>query len=139
MKVTKLIREYVTAKVEEVYSQKKSPYAEQAQKDREALKDLTNELLEMQKTRIQQFILEHELFEKSWTGTPKPYSISTHVPSFGYVHTQAMIDDENWQNELKAQKLARTREIMVALELGANRTELNEMIAALLKEGDTDA
>ena len=139
MKVTKLIREYVTAKVEEAYSLKRCPYTEQADKDREALKALTDELLAMQEERIQQFCLEHELLEDRWSGGFAPYKIVAQVPSFYHVNTRAMIDEKEWKTELKAQKLAKTREIMVALELGANRNELNEMIAALLKEGDTDA
>jgi hypothetical protein len=45
-----------------------------------------------------------------------------------------MVDERTWNEENKKAKNAKIREIMLALELGANRQELNDMINKLLED-----
>ena len=134
MKVTKLIREYVEEQVSNVYNAKVNPYSEQAKIDRQKFKDFTKELANQQKEAIEKFLSENEVFEDDWRGFRRKTYASTNVPCFDYCKTQAIIDEENWKKENTRQKNAKIREIMLSLELGANRQELNEMIAKLLEE-----
>jgi hypothetical protein len=133
MKVTKLIREYVTDEVSKVYDAKVNPYSEQAKIDRETLTTFTEYLRTQQRESIKEFIADKALFEEGWKGL-RPYEISLSVPSFYYVKTQAMIDEKKWNEENNHAKNVKIRDIILSLELGANRQELNDMLAELLKE-----
>lgn len=135
MKVTKLIREYVEEQVSKVYDSKENPYSKQAELDKQMLEDFQNELRTKQREAIEKFSSENELFDKSWDGF-KPYKISTTVPSFYYCFTHAMIDEIKWNEENQRVKKSKIREIILALELGANRQELNDMIAKLLEDAN---
>lgn len=134
MKVTKLIREYITEEVSKVYNAKVNPYSEQAEIDRQKLKDFTAELSAQQKEAIEKFISENELFEDDWRGFRRKTTASTNVPCFDYCKTQAIIDEKKWNEENQRAKNAKIRDIVLSLELGANRQELNDMIAALINE-----
>lgn len=133
MKVTKLIREYVTDEVGKVYNSKVNPYSEQAEIDRQKLKALTEELRTQQKESIEKFLSENEVFENGWGGV-KRYEIQTSVPIFSYLYTKAMLDEKNWKEDNKKAKDSKVRDIILSLELGANRQELNEMIAKLMED-----
>lgn len=133
MKVTKLIREYVEEQVAKVYDAKVNPYSEQAESDRQMLKAFEEKLRTQQREAIEKFISENELFEDCWGGL-KPKTVSTTVPGFTYTLTRAIIDEKKWKEENKKAKNAKVREIILTLELGANRQELNDMIAKLMEE-----
>lgn len=133
MKVTKLIREYVEEQVAAAYNSKENPYAAQAAMDKQMLEAFTQELHDQQKEAIEKFIAEHEIFEDGWRGNRQITTASTNVPSFTWYVTQAMIDEKKWKDENSRQKRDKIREILLALELGANRKELEEMIAKLLE------
>lgn len=134
MKVTKLIREYVEEQVSKVYNAKENPYSEQATLDRQKLKDFTHELHEQQKEAIVKFLSENELFEDDWRGFRRKTDASTNVPCFDYCKTQAIMDEKKWKEENERAKKAKIREIMLSLELGANRQELNDMISKLMED-----
>ena len=134
MKVTKLIREYVTDEVSKVYDAKVNPYSEQAEIDKTKIENLKEELKTQQRETIEKFVSENEVFEEGWRGVTNPYTISTNIPSFHYMRTKAMIDEGKWHNENIKAKNAKIRDIILSLELGANRQELNNMLAELLKE-----
>lgn len=134
MKVTKLIREYVEEQVSKVYNAKVNPYSEQAKIDKQKLEAFEDELRKQQRQAIEKFASENELFEEHWHCEIHPYNVSTSIPSFRYCLTQAMIDEKRWNEENNKNKSAKIREIMLALELGANRQELTDMITKLLEE-----
>ena len=133
MKVTKLIREYVTDEVSKVYDAKVNPYSEQAKIDKQMLEAFTEYLRTQQREAIKKFMSENVLFTDGWSGI-RPYEISLSVPSFSYVKTKAMIDEKEWKDENTKAKNAKIRDIILSLELGAHRQELNDMLAQLLKE-----
>lgn len=133
MKVTKLIREYVEEQVSKVYDAKVNPYSEQAELDRKMLEAFEEELKDQQRKAIDKFLSENELFEDHWGGFRRK-EVCTSIPTFSYCLTQTMLDEKRWKEENHKNKRTKIREIMLALELGANRQELNDMIAALLKE-----
>ena len=134
MKITKLIREYVEEQVAKVYDSRKNPYTEQVEQDKQKIKDFEQELEVQQKEALDKFLAENELFEDNWQGISRKTTMCTNTPSVSYYKTRAMLDAKKWQEENSRQKKAKTREIMLALELGANRKELEEMIAKLLEE-----
>lgn len=134
MKVTKLIREYVEEQVSKVYDAKVNPYSEQAELDKKKIEAFKEELKAQQIETITRFMSENELFEEHYRSGFTPFEISTSIPSFYHVKTKAMVDESKWAEENRRNKKAKIRDIILALELGANRQELNDMIAALLKE-----
>ncbi len=138
MKVTKLIREYVEEQVSKVYESKENPYSEQANKDREKIGKLSEELKTQQKATLEKFISENEVYEKSWVNGIIPYKICTQTPSLSSMLTPAIISEKKWNEENIQAKNSKIRDIMVALELGANREELNHMIADLLNSEEDD-
>lgn len=133
MKVTKLIREYVEEQVSKVYDSKVNPYSEQAEIDRKKIKALQEELREQQRETIEKFMSETPLFSSTWTGFI-PIEITTSVPRFYEVYTKVMIDERKWKEENIKAKNSKIRDIILSLELGANRQELNAMIAKLVEE-----
>lgn len=133
MKVTKLIREYVEEQVSIAYDAKVNPYKEQANLDREKIKNFQEELHLQQKELLNNFLSENKLFD-DW-GNHRPITnISTCTPGFHRYYTTAMLNEKQWENENQRLKSAKIREIMINLELGANRQELNDMIAKLMEE-----
>ena len=133
MKVTKLLREYVEEQVGKVYDAKVNPYTKQADNDRQKLKAFEEKLRNQQRKEIDKFLSENKLFVDDWRGL-RPAEVGTSTPSFYGCKTQAMIDEKKWNENTKNAKNAKIREIMVSLELGANRQELTDMIAKLMEE-----
>ena len=131
MKVTKLIREYVEEQVGKVYNAKVNPYSEQAELDRQKLKDFMETIREQQQEFINKFLLENPAIN-TWDN--RPYVKSAETLHFSNWGTQATVNEKKWEQENKRQKDAKIREIMLSLELGANRQELNDMIAKLMEE-----
>lgn len=133
MKVTKLIREYIEEQVSNVYDAKVNPYTEQAKADKEMLTTFQNDLHCQQKKMLDEFMEKNKLF-CDWGNHSPIESISTSVPGIYRYYTKAMLDEELWRKENNRCKHIKIKEIMVNLELGATRQELNEMIAKLLEE-----
>lgn len=135
MKITKLIREYVEEQVSKVYDAKQNPYSEQAALDRQKIEDFKAYLKKQQAETIKQFTLENELYTSNWSGSKvTPYEVHTEIPYFGSTYTKTMLDEIDWNEANIKAKNAKIREIMITLELGANRQELNDMIAKLMEE-----
>ena len=130
MKVTKLIREYVEEQVSKAYKAKENPYSEQAKIDKQKIKDFEKTLNDIAFNAVSEFLLNNEIFS---TYNDEPITASSN-PYFYYWQTKAMMDEKKWNEENTRQKNAKIKEIKLALELGANRQELNDMIAKLLEE-----
>lgn len=131
MKVTKLIREYVEEQVSKVYDAKVNPYTEQAERDREKIHLFENYLREEQQKLIDKFLIECPLFDSY---VHEPTTRKAAAPNLSYDCSQAMLDEVNWKRENVRQKKEKIREIIINLELGANRQELYDMIAKLMEE-----
>lgn len=139
MKVTKFIREYVEEEVSKVFDNRVNPYLEQSLDDSDMINAFKEKLIAQQKKSIEDFMSQVNLFEKDHYGNVNRLKYSTSIPSFYNAKTQAMLNKENWDIENQRAKKAKIREIIIALELGASRKELNEMISKLLEvEGRTD-
>lgn len=130
MKVTKLIREYVEEQVSKVYDAKENPYYEQSKMDAQKIAEFKDTLKDITYKAVEEFLSKNNILN-SWTDKPE---VPSSDPTFHRWKTQAMLDAATWNKENTQQKNAKIREIMLALELGANRQELNDMIAKLLED-----
>lgn len=133
MKVTANIREYIKAEVAKTLDARVNPYAEQAKMDKQKMDDLCKELRDIQKRMVDQFVKDNEVLD-SWRNYSHPFHPEVSTPSFHYARTPAMLKSEQWEKEHKDYKESKTREIIAKLELGANRQELEAMLAELLTE-----
>lgn len=133
MKVTATIREYIRAEVAKILDTKVNPYAEQAKADKQKINDLVDEIYKVQKEMVDKFIAETGLLD-SWRDKLTPFNANLSAPSFHYAVTPAMLDSKKWEEEHNKYKESKTREIIAKLELGANRQELEAMLAELMED-----
>lgn len=131
MKITRLIREYVTEEVHKAFSAKENPYAEQAKADEENIRQFRKQLKEQQETAIEHFVRNNNIY-RSWSGGP--YGVCISIPSFHDMTTSAMRKAKEWEEESLRQEAQKIRDILVSLELGATKAELKAMIEELMSE-----
>lgn len=131
MKVTRLIREYVTNTISEAYAKKKNPYKESADADRELIEAFKKQLELDQENAIRNFIIENGMFDTYRKGS---YMAKACVPNFFNLGTQAMIDEKEWEVDQKRIKKKKIDEVILSLELGANRAQLDEMLKKIIDE-----
>ena len=133
MKVTKLIREYIEEKVSKAYDSRVNPYSERAAEDREALEAFGKDLIRQQQELLDEFTKRYELFYR-YRDNSRVTKISACCPGVSGYDTKAMRDELEWRNENIRVKNRKIREIVVNLELGATRKELDEMLENMLAE-----
>lgn len=131
MKVTRLIREYVSNTISEAYSKKNNPYKESADADRKLIESFKKQLELDQENALRKFIIENGIMD---TYHKRAYKIQTCVPSFAFLGTQAMIDEKEWNAEQERIKKKKIDDVILSLELGANRAELDEMLKKIIDE-----
>lgn len=132
MKVTKYIREYVTEEVNRIYNAKKNPFEEEYNAWKETVSKFRDALLEEVKARVQVFADECGCVK--WDG--KPYTADGCVSNFSFGSMRAKCDTDyhKWREANEKAKQNKIREILISLELGATKSELTDMIAALTVE-----
>ena len=133
MKVTSNIREYIKEEISRILDSKVNPYSEQAEADKQMISDFGEELRGVQKAMLNRFIEDNELVD-TWCGRNTKFMASPSSPSFGHAATPAMVKAQQWEEENKKYKDSKTREIIAKLELGANRNELEAMLAELASQ-----
>ena len=132
MKVTSNIREYIKAEIAKIFDGKVNPYTEQAENDKKMIEAFSQHLRVIQQEMIDQFITDNNLFEYNrYTDKVDRCIIHASSGSFHNVYTPAMLDAKKWDEERATNKASKTREIIAKLELGANRQELEDMLAEL--------
>ena len=134
MKATKLIREYVENEVAKAYESRKNPHKEQAERDKVLISAFRKELKEQQAHMMEKFIVKYGIVG-SRSGLPIPTSdVGTSTPSLYDWATEDMFLAEKWEQQNQRDRARKTREILVNLELGATKTELQEMMQKMLEE-----
>lgn len=133
MKVTSNIREYIKEEISRILDSKVNPYSEQAKVDEKMIEDFCRELRDTQKAMVDQFIEDNELMD-SWRGRNTKYIATISTPILGHAVTPAMLKAKEWEEENHKYKASKTREIIAKLELGANRSELEAMLAELASQ-----
>lgn len=131
MKITKLIREYVQDEVNKVFNAKQNPFSEQAARDREMILAFKEELRAAQQVMLDKFVADNQLMKDDGS---QLYRAEASVPSFFWAQTVAMRNEVKWKNNNKQERLGTIKRILTALELGANRQDLHNMIAELKEE-----
>ncbi len=129
MRVTKIIREYVEEAVNGIYD----PIIENCSKDYSEKKNEVAEILEKMvnelDTAAKKVINEHGFTINSWYG--KEQHIVGYTCNFGDKEFKSVADK---RNELRDEKRRKIQDILVNLELGGTKAELDEMLKNIRKE-----
>lgn len=124
MRVTKLIREYVEKSVNAVYEPKIKAVGVEYQERKKALKEQLEAIVEQADASAIK-IIEDAGFEIR-------YNRNCFIQSYGDIFIKEL-EDENGakRNALYAEMKEKINDILLNLELGATRAELDEMIKSL--------
>ena len=126
MRVTKIIREYVEETVNGIYD----PIIGNCSKDYSSKKNEVEDILEKMVDEFdvaaKKVIKEHGFTINSWDGEEK--HIISYTCNFGKKEYELIADK---RNELRDEKRRKIQDILVNLELGGTKAELDEMLRAL--------
>ena len=126
MRVTKVIRDYVEEAVNGIYD----PIIRNCSKDYSKRKDevegVIAKMADEFNTAIEKVIKEHGFTIDSWNGEKR--QIINYTCYFGKKEYELIADK---RNELRDEKRRKIQDILVNLELGGTKAELDEMLRAL--------
>lgn len=126
MRVTKIIREYVEETVNGIYD----PIIGNCSKDYSSKKNEVEDILEKMVDEFdvaaKKVIKEHGFTINSWDGEER--HIISYTCNFGKKEYESIADK---RNELRDEKRRKIQDILVNLELGGTKAELDEMLRAL--------
>ena len=129
MRVTKIIREYVEEAVNGIYDpiigNCSKGYSEKKNEVEEILKKMVDEF----DTAAKKVIKEHGFTIDSWN--EKEYHIISYTCNFGKKEYDSIADK---RNELRDEKRRKVQDILVNLELGGTKAELDEMLKNIREE-----
>ena len=129
MRVTKIIREYVEEAVNGIYDpiigNCSNDYSEKKNEVEEILEKMVNEF----DTAAKKVIKEHGFTINSWYG--KEQHIVGYTCNFGDKEFKSVADK---RNELRDEKRRKIQDILVNLELGGTKAELDEMLKNIREE-----
>ena len=124
MRVTKLIREYVEKNVNAVYEPKIKAIGGEYQERKETLNKQLDDLVEQADASAKKMIAD--------AGFELRYNRDCFIQSYGSVCIKKLEDENNAKrNALHAEMREKINDILLNLELGATRAELDEMIKNL--------
>ena len=124
MRVTKLIREYVEKSVNAVYEPKIKAIGVEYQERKETLNKQLDDLVEQADASAKKMIAD--------AGFELRYNRDCFIQSYGSVCIKKLEDENNAKrNALHAEMREKINDILLNLELGATRAELDEMIKNL--------
>ena len=134
MRVTKVIREYIEEKVKE-----KMPLPEKPQDSlNEELDQIREEILKMAKAKFVEFAKKHKgKFYFNWSGFGseeyeeqlKYIDRSLEVRGCSSIHTKEDDEYQKTKKEIEKKRQETIKDIIVTLELGGTKAELEEMLA----------
>lgn len=129
MRVTKIIREYVEETVNEIYN----PLIENCSKDfskkKNEIEDILEKMTDEFNAAAKKMIKEHGFTIDSWSGEEK--QIINYSCNFGKKEYNSITDK---RNELRDEKRRKIQDILVNLELGGTKAELDEMLKNIREE-----
>lgn len=124
MKVTKLIREYVEKNVKAVYEPKIEAVGVEYQERKEALNKQLDDVIEQANASAKKMIAD--------AGFEIRYNRNCFIRSCGEVYIKKLEDENMAQKRaLYAEMREKIDDILLNLELGATKAELDEMIKNL--------
>lgn len=129
MRVTKIIKEYVEETVNGIYDpiigNCSNDYSEKKNEVEEILEKMVNEF----DAAAKKVIKEHGFTINSWYG--KEQHIIGYTCNFGDKEFKSVADK---RNELRDEKRRKIQDILVNLELGGTKAELDEMLKNIREE-----
>lgn len=130
MRVTKLIREYVEDSVREMYAPKiNNCGADYREKDNEVQKRI-EELLKETELRAKQIVTECGLtVDKGYDDTE--LNLFTYYHRFGTEESRKVSEEIG---KIAAERNEKIKEILLTLELGGTKAELDEMLKKIKEE-----
>ena len=129
MRVTKIIKEYVEETVNGIYN----PIIENCSKDyskkKNEVEDILEKMVDEFNAAAKKMIEEHGFTIDSWCGEEK--HIISYTCNFGKKEYESIA---NKRNELRDEKRRKIQDILVNLELGGTKAELDEMLKNIREE-----
>lgn len=129
MRVTKIIREYVEETVNGIYD----PIIGDCSKDYSSKKNEVEGILEKMADEFdvaaKKVIKEHGFTINSWNGEEK--HIVSYTCNFGEKEYEPILVE---RRKLRNEKMQKIQDILVNLELGGTKAELDEMLKNIRKE-----
>ena len=129
MRVTKIIKEYVEETVNGIYN----PIIENCSKDysikKNEVEDILEKMVDEFNVAAKKVITEHGFTIDSWNGEEK--HIIGYTCNFGREEYKSITDK---RNELRDEKRRKIQDILVNLELGGTKAELDEMLKNIREE-----
>lgn len=121
MRVTKLIKEYVEKSVKAIYEPKIKAIGREYEERKEILEKQLETFVEQADETAKKMIVD--------AGFELRYGREYYIQSYGTIWIKEL-EDEIWEKkeELKSEMRAKINDILLNLELGATRAELDEML-----------
>lgn len=129
MRVTKVIRDYVEETVNGIYDPIIKDCSKDYSKRKEEVEGIIAKMTNEFNTTIEKVINEHGFTINSWNGEKR--QIINYVCYFGNKEYELIADK---RNELRDEKRRKIQDILVSLELGGTKAELDEMLKNLREE-----
>jgi hypothetical protein len=130
MRVTKTVREYIEKKVaEKVYVKYEAEKLEARRQNKEIgdfVEELENAMNEYVEKHIKMFVEEHPYAERSSRNS----FVSFYNP-FNIIDRHVNSSVHNWQSRARAEIKEKVDDIIVTLELGGTKADLERMISEI--------
>ena len=131
MRVSKTVREYIEKKVSEKVNAKYDAERIEADRQNKAINDFWNNLSEeleaLAAERVNEFLGKNSFAERG----PRPNIVSSYsnVVSIADRHMTSSV--HNWRNRARAEIKEKVEDIVVTLELGGTKEDLERMISEI--------
>lgn len=131
MRITKVVKEYIeeriTEKVMPKYELEKIEAERQLEVKNKFFEELAEELEAIATERMEKFLAENPFLKKT-----KKQNISTvYYDSVNFTDRYLLSSVHNWKKRAKEEISNKTRNIIVALELGGTKEDLERMISEI--------
>ena len=123
MRVTKTVQEFIAEKVKEKYADRIKAASAQYHEEQEEINEELRGIIDEANERIRKFLLENY---PSWA---EANAGRTLVGFYGAQNNKAYSEVRRVEDALKREIDSHVTKIVVALELGGNRAELEQMLA----------
>ena len=129
MRVTKIIREYVEETVNGIYDPIIGNCSKDYSEKKNEVEDILEKMVDEFNVAAKKVIKEHGFTIDSWNGEEK--HIIGYTCNFGREEYKSITDK---RNELRDEKRRKIQDILVNLELGGTKAELDEMLKNIREE-----
>lgn len=131
MRVSKTVREYIEKKVSEKVSAKYDAERIEADRQNKAINDFWNNLSEeleaLAAERVNKFLEKNSFAER----VSRPDIISYHPSVISIADYYLSSSVHNWKNRARAEIKEKVEDIVVTLELGGTKEDLERMISEI--------